>query len=202
MAGLRRLVVAGVATILFGGACASITVPTIAPLPSVPPISLPTLPPITLPSGITLPTIPPITLPSGITLPSIPPISLPSADANSGICPLVSPAEMSAIMGAEATVTDNTGTNCTYTLPNFSTIVVGVDETTDLTGAKFIMGTTAKDLTIGGLPAVSGVVFGQPAVYVQKPGAQLSVLGILVGSDDATMAKMVQIATTAASRWQ
>lgn len=177
MIAIRRVLLAGLATLLLAGACT-----TGITIPSIPPIVIPSFPPIVLPSGIVIPS---------------------SADPNSGICLLVTPAEVSAIMGAQATVTDNSGDGCTYTLPNFSTVVLSTSTDSDLTGPKFLLGNTAKDITVGNYPAVSGVFIGQPAVFVQRgPGQQLEVLGILTGSDDATVAKIVQVAQTAAGRWQ
>lgn len=162
-------------------ACSSITIP------SIPPIVIPSIPPIVIPS-----------LPSGETFP---PGVLPSADANSGACLLVSAAEMSSLMGGTATVTDNSGNSCSYTFSNFSSVIITLD-TGDLNTANILFGDTAKDLTVGNLPAKSGVFIGQPAIYIQRGTAQLQVLGILTGSDDATFAKLVQVATTAVSRWQ
>jgi hypothetical protein len=161
-----------VSTLLLLVGCAGAT-----PVPSISPITIPTFPPIVLPSGL-----------------------LPSADANSGVCLLVTPAEIGAIMGSPATVTDNTSKSCSYTFSNFSSVVVTID-TGDLSTAKLLFGGTAKDLTVGNLPAVSGSFFGQPGVYVQRGGAQLQIQGILTGSDDAAIAKMVQIAQLAVTRW-
>lgn len=217
MIAFRRFLVAGFATLLVAGACTSVT------LPSIPPINIPSIPPINIPSNLlpsNLPTIPPIpsnllpsNLPSippqssgGIVLPSFdfsfPPIELPSADANSGVCLLVSPAEMSTIVGGQVTVTSNDSNSCTYTLPSFATVVVTLDNSEDLSGVQFLMGEGAQSTTIGGFPALAGTVLGQPAVYVQKPGQQLQVLGVLVGSDQASIDQMVQIANTAVARWQ
>jgi hypothetical protein len=162
-----------VSTLLLLVGCAGTT-----PVPSIPPITIPTLPPIVLPSGL-----------------------LPSADANSGVCLLATPGEVTEIMGSQATVTSNDSTSCTYTLPNFSTIEVSV-ATDDLASARLLFGNTAKDLTVGNLPALSGTFFGQPMVYVQRGSAELQILGILTGSDDATIAKLVQIAQLAVTRWQ
>ena len=155
-------------------------------------VVIPTFPPI--PS---IPTIPPIEFPSGETLP---PGVLPSADANSGVCLFVTPAEMSSLIGSAATVTDNSGTACTYTFANFSSVVITTD-TADLSTARILFGSSAKDTTISGLPAISGVFIGQPAIYIQRDALQLQVMGILTGSDDAMMAKLAQVAQLAVSRW-
>jgi hypothetical protein len=208
--------VAAIATLVFAGACASITVPTVPPvnIPSFPPINIPTIPPINIPTippvnvssippinlpsipAIAIPTFPPITLPSGIELP---PGLLPSADANSGVCLLVSPGEISNVMGSQATVTDNSDGSCTYTFANFSAVVVST-ESGDLSGLKFVLGNTAKDISVAGSPGITGVLIGQPVVYVQKGSGYLQVLGVLTGSDDATIAKLVQLATIAVGR--
>jgi hypothetical protein len=151
-------------------------------------------------SGVSIPSIPPIpsfppnVLPSGATLP---PGVIPSA---SGTCALVTPQEIGAAMGGTATLTDTSDGECTYTFSNFSSVIVSVEASTDLQSSKIIFGATAKDITVAGLPAVQGVFIGQPAVYVQKGANQLQVQGILTGSDDATIAKLVQVATLAVAR--
>jgi hypothetical protein len=153
-------------------------------------VGIPTIPPI--PS---LPSIPPIDLPSG--LPTIPPGVIPSA---SGTCPYVTVEEVNAAFGSTATLTNSDG-DCTFTFSNFSTVVVSIEEGSDLSTSKMLLGDTAKDLNVGGFPAVSGVFIGQPLVHVQKGANQMQVLGVLTGSDDATIAKLVQIATIAVGRW-
>jgi hypothetical protein len=181
MSAFRRaaLALAGVAVIVAG--CTSITIPSIPPIPTVPPGF--TIPPI--------PSIPPINIPSGL---------LPDGDPNAAACQYVTPAEMSAIMGAQVSVTSSDDSSCTYTLPSFAAIVVGTSGDTDMTGVRFLFGDSASDLTVGGFPAVSGIAIGQPAVYVQKPNGQLSVLGVLTGSDQATIDRLIQIANTAIAR--
>lgn len=141
---------------------------------TIPPINLQSLPPFTIPSGL-LPT-------------------------SSGVCTFITPAEMATIWGSEPTLTD-TSDGCTFTFSNFSTVNISTETNTTLESSKFLFGTTAKDLTIGGLPATSGAFIGQPAVHVQRGTDQLQVLGILTGSDEATIAKLVQVATLAVSRW-
>jgi len=149
---------------------------------------------ITLPSGI--PTIPPFQ--------SIPPINgtlppgvIPSA---SGTCTLMTASEASTIMGSTATLTDTTDGDCTFTFSNFSSVNISVETEVDLQTAHILLGDTGTDITVAGLPAVSGVFVGQPVVYVQKGTNQLQILGILTGSDDATIAKLIQVATLAVSR--
>jgi hypothetical protein len=148
-------------------------------------ISLPSLPP--------LQSLPPFEIPSGL---------LPSADPNSGACLLVTPAEMSSILGAQVTVTESDTNSCSYTLPSFATVIVATTGDTELTGVRFLFGDSARDITIGGFPAISGLAIGQPGVYVQRPNGQLTVQGILLGNDDATMQRLVQVATTAVARLQ
>ena len=165
-------------------ACGGPSIPSIPPLPSFP------FPSSGLPSGL----LPSGLLPSGV---------LPSADANSGTCLLISVAEMGSIMGGVPTVTGNSGDECTYTFSNLSTILVTIDSDTDLASSRFSLGQAAKDITVAGLPAVSGslIFLNQPAVHVQRGTDQLQVQGVLLANDDATIAKLVQIATIAVGRW-
>jgi hypothetical protein len=172
---MRRLLSLFAVGLLATG-CASI-----GPGFTIPPINIPSLPPFELPSG-------------GINIPG------QSVDANA-LCRVVSPAEMAAIMGATPSITEGTVESCSYTFPNFSTVVISTSANEDLQTSKFLFGNTAKDTTVGGLPAVSGSFIGQPAVNVQRGTDQLQVLGILTGSDEATIAKMQQIAELAVSRW-
>jgi len=191
--------VAGIATLLVAGACTSVT------LPSIPPINIPggTIPPINVPGGtvppINIPTLPPINLPSGITLPSglvIPPIALPTSETP---CTLVTAAEAAQILGSAVTDSSSSPTDCTFISQAFSTVSISTDNSTDFTGARFLLGSSAQDTTVGGFPALAGTAFGVPAVYVQKPTGQLTVLGFL-GSDPAIITKLQQIATVAVGR--
>ncbi len=180
MIALRRILVAGVATLLLAGACTSIN------LPSIPPINVPgaTIPAINVP-GFTLPAI------------NIPGFSLPPGAA---ACTLVTSAEASQILGAQVTDQSDDPTNCTFLLPNFTAVSVTANSDTDLGGSQAIMGTTAQQSTIAGFPALSGAIFGQPVVYVQKPSGQIQVLGVLLGSDAATITKLQQLAAIAVGR--
>ena len=163
---------------LLAAACGGIGAPGF----TLPPINIPSLPPFGgLPSG-------------GIILPG------QSVDP-SAFCRVITTAEMGAIMGATPSIQEGEVESCTYVFPNFSTIVVSTSANEDLQTSKFLFGNTAKDITVGGLPAVSGSFIGQPAVHVQRGTDQLQVLGILTGSDDATIAKLGQIAEIAVSRW-
>ena len=105
-------------------------------------------------------------------------------------------------MGGPASVTDSSADSCSFTFANFTSIVVSTSNESDLSGVQFLFGSAGKQLTIGNLPAISGVIIGQPAIYVQGNGVQLEVIGVLTGSDDATVNKLVQIATIAVGRWQ
>ena len=172
---MRRLMMLA-ATGLLVAACGGVAVPNF------------TIPPINIPSF----SFPPIELPSGVTI--------PSADGSTGTCAFATTAEVGSIMGSTPTVTENSGSSCTYTFPNFSAIVISTD-TGDLSTSKMLFGESAKDIQVGGLPAASGTFIGQPAVHVQKGSNQLQVLGVLTGSDDATIQKLVQLATLAVSRW-
>lgn len=153
-----------------------------------------TIPPITIPS-FTIPSFPPIELPSGF---SFPPIEIPSADANAGLCTLISPAEVGAAIGGTATVSETSATSCTYTTTTFSAINIRT-ETGDIQTAKILL-TDAKDITIGSYPAVIGGFMGV-LLYIQRGSEQLVIQGVLMTNDAATQAQIIQIGTTAASRW-
>jgi hypothetical protein len=148
--------------------------------------SIPTFPPIIFPS------IPPFTIPSGL---------LPSGGTSGTPCTLVTAEEVGSIFGSAASFTDTTNGDCSFTFSNFSTVNVSIETGTDLSTSRILFGATAKDVTVGGLPGLTGVFIGQPAVHVQRGADELQVLGILTGSDDATIAKLVQVATLAVSRW-
>jgi len=175
----RRFALVAAATLLVASACASI--PALAPTPT---------PGSQAPTG----TAPPA------ERPSFPIGGLPSVDASGGACQLITADEVAGIMGTTARVSDSSSNSCSYLLGTFASIVVTVDQS-DLSGVRILLGNSAQDLTINNLPAVSGVFIGQPAVYVQRGGDQLQVLGVLTGNNDATKAKILQIAQTAVSRW-
>jgi hypothetical protein len=151
--------------------------------------------------GIKIPSIPPIPSFSIPPIPSnlIPSGAIPSAGNQSAVCNLVTTAEMGTLMGGSWTITSSDEDSCTYTLglPN---VVITVDTSSDLQTAHILFGDTAKDVNVGGFPAVTGVFIGQPGVYVQKGGTQLQILGVLTGSDDPTIAKLVNVAATAVAR--
>lgn len=151
--------------------------------------------------GVSVPTIPPI------VIPTIPPGSVPtpgpggSVDPGAGMCRLLSVAEVGAVMGSTVSITESDTDSCTYTAAaTFATINVRT-ESGDLSSARFLLGDTAKDITIGAYAGVSGIFVGSPLVYVQRGDDQLVLQGVLLGADDASVAKVVQLANTAASRW-
>jgi hypothetical protein len=184
MVSFRRILVAAIATLLVAGACTSINIP------SIPPLNLPTIPAINVPGF----TIPPINIP-GVTIP-------PLGGGTTGTvpCGLTTAAEVGSILGSQVTDSSDSATNCTFTLPNFTALSVQTSSDTDLTGVQFLMGQSAQQTTIGGFPALSGTVLGQPAVYIQKPSGQVQVLGVLLGGDPATITKLQQIAALVAGR--
>ena len=158
---------------LMAAACGGIGAPGF----TIPPINLQSLPPFELPSGVT---------------------------AGTGSCALVTAQEVATIMGSAPQITNDDAGDCTFTFSNFSTIGVTTESGSDLASTKSLLGTSAKDITVGNLPGVTGILpfVNQPVVYVQRGSDQLQVIGFLLPADDATIAKLTQIATIAASRWQ
>ncbi len=178
MIAFRRVLVAGVAVLALAAACSSNSAPAASSVPGS------TLAPVSSVPGFT-----------------IAPGDLSSADPNGGVCALISAAEVGSIMGTTATVTDNQGDSCSFTLSTYASVSLTLS-TDNLDTGRILLGNSATDINVGGLPGVSGLFIGQPMVFVQKGDQQLQVLGILTGKDDATRAKIVQIATTAVGRWQ
>ena len=192
MVAFRRVLLAAVATLLVAGACTSITVPSIPPIniPSIPPINLPggggpgfTLPPINIPGF----TIPPIGLPGGgpIGEPSATPCT--SRHLGAGEPDLWHAGDRSS----------SSPTDCTFQTALTSAVSVSTTSDTDFSGIQFLLGNTAQASTIGGFQALTGTFLGQGAVYVQTPSGQVQVLGILTGTDPATMTKLQQVAALA-----
>lgn len=196
MVAFRRVLLAAVATLLVAGACASINIPSIPPIPTIPPINLP--------GGGGLPSIPPINIP-GFTIPpinipgfTIPPIGGgPVGEPSDTPCTIVTSAQVSQIFGTQVIDQSSSPTDCTFQTSLASAVSVSTTSDTDLSGIQFLLGNTAQQSTIGGFPALSGTFLGQGAVYVQTPSGQVQVLGILTGTDPATMTKLQQIATLA-----
>jgi hypothetical protein len=183
MNSVRRVFVAGFATLLLAGACTSINIPSIPPIPTLPP-------------GFTIPPIP--TIPPGFTIPPLggPPIGSPSATP----CQLVTAAEVSTIFGAQALDESDSSTDCTFQTTLTSALSVKTTNDTDFSAVGFLLGDTAQQSSIGGFPSVSGVFIGQQLLYVQKPTGQLQLLGILMGTDPAVLTQMQQVATIAIGR--
>jgi len=142
-----------------------------------------------------IPSFPPIELPSGGGI--FPPGAIPSGSVP---CTLVTSAEVTQILGAAVTDASDGSGDCTFITNTFATVTLGTDDSKDLSGINFLMGNAGTQTTIGGFPALSGTVFGLPAIYVQKPNGQVHVLGFLAGSDPNMMSKLQQIATIAVGR--
>jgi len=193
MVAFRRILLAAVATLLVAGACTSIT------LPSIPPINIPTIPPINLPGGGNggIPTFPPINLPDLSFPPGVLPGGGPVGQPSDTPCTIVTSAQVSQVFGTQVIDQSTSPTDCTFQTSLASAVSVSTSSDKDLSGIQFLLGNTAQQSTIGGFPALSGSFLGQGAVYVQTPQGQLQVLGILTGTDPATMAKLQQIATLA-----
>ena len=163
-------------------ACGGIRIPSIPPIPS-----FPSFPP--FPSGA---------FPSDFPTPG--PGSF-SVDPATGICRLLSAAEVGAALGGSVTISDSEANSCTYTqTQSFATINVRT-ESGDLTAARFLLGNTATDITVNGMPGLSGSFINSPLVYVQRGDQELVVQGVLLAADEASMGRVVQLATLAATRW-
>ena len=170
--------------------------PTPAPTPTPGPTVTPT-------AAVQTPTTTPSPNPTSSALATE--VVLPSPTVSASVCDLVTAADVTQVMGMQATRDDSGGddpaTDCTYLLADFSAVDISIDDG-DLTSAKLLFGKTARDLVIAGLPAVSGVFVGQPMVLVQNGEQQLQVLGILLPENRrAAVAKLVHIATIAVGRW-
>lgn len=157
--------------------------------------------------GVSIPTIPSFNIPS-FSIPPIPTGLIPtpqpgeSVDPAAGMCRLLSAAEVGTVMGSTVTITGSESDNCTYTAAQtFATLSVRT-ETGDLSGARFLLGDTAQDVTIAGYQGLKGTFVGSPLLYLQRGGEQLVFQGVLFGSDAAAaLAKVEQLANVAAPRW-
>ena len=184
---VRRVLVAGMATLLLAGACASVS-----PGPTIPAINIPSIPPLNF-------SIPPIAIPSGGFNFSIPPLNLPSGfdipiPSGSTACALVTGAEVSQVMGGAFTDMSDDPKNCTFISSQLSSISVQQTDDTDFTGIRILKGNTAQDINVGGFPGVAGTAIGVPAVYVQKSSGQIQILGFAGGNGADTLTKLQQIA--------
>ena len=184
MVAFRRIILAAVATLLVAGACTSVgTVPTIPPI-NVPGFTIPAIVP-----GFT---IPPIVLPPGVSIPPVGNSTTP--------CTLITAAEVGQIFGTAVTDQSDAPTDCSFMVTLTSVVTVQSTTDTDFSGLQFMLGNTAVQSTIAGYPAETGTFIGQGLVYVQKPTGQIQVLGILTGTDPATMTKLQQVAAVAVTR--
>lgn len=144
-------------------------------------------------------TIPPI------NIPSLPPFELPSGiTGGNGTCHFVTSAEIASIMGTAPQVVNEEDGDCTFVLSNLGTIGISAQANSDLASTKSSLGATARDITVGDLQGVAGTLpfINQPVVYVQRGDQQLQIVGVLLPADEATINKLVQIATVAVPRWQ
>ena len=182
---MHRVISFAVATLVLT-ACVNL-----APGQTVPPINVPSMPPINIPS------MPPI------NFPSIPPFNIPSGliPGGTGTCALITPAEVGSIFGGTPAFTDDSSGGCTFTLGDMRTFSVSIEQGTDIQQTRFLFGDTVRDITVGGLPALTGALLGGfPSVYVQKGSDALQITGFMA-NDEQTMAQLVQVATIAVSRW-
>src|SRR4051812_18169321 len=108
----------------------------IVPGSTVPPIRIPTVPP--------------------INLQSFPPIGLPSLPGGSGTCSFASAQEMAAIFGSAPAFTDDSSGDCAMVMATGVTVSISIDTNTDLQSSRAVMGNSARDITVGGLPGLSG----------------------------------------------
>jgi hypothetical protein len=108
---------------------------------------------------------------------------------------------MAAIFGSAPIFTDDSSGDCAMTLSNGITVTVSVESNTDLQTSRILMGDSARDITVAGLPGLSGVILFVPTVQVQRGSDQLQVIGFAMASDEAFIAQLVQVATVAVSHW-
>lgn len=175
---LAKVVSLGIVALLVV-ACGGVKIPSIPPIPS-------------------FPTIPSFSLPSGFPTPA----PGQSVDPATGVCRLLSAAEVGGVMGATYAVSEGDAESCTYTaVGGFSTINVRT-ESGDLTAARFLLGDTAQDVNIGGHPGLKGTFVGSPLIYLQNGDTELVFQGVLLSEDTAAaLAKIEQIANIGGPRW-
>jgi hypothetical protein len=108
---------------------------------------------------------------------------------------------MSAIFGSAPAFSNYSNGECTFVMSTGATLSIMIDTDTDLQSSRDAMGASARDITVGGLPGLSGVVVFVPTVHVQRGNDQLQVTAFSMTTDDAFMAQLVQVATVAVSHW-
>ena len=184
MASIRRLLMAGIATMFVASACTTISAP-----PSIPPINIPSLPPINLPSipPINIPSIPPITLPSGIV---IPPITLPTAEVP---CALITTAEISAIVGSVSDQSSST-TACSFVGSDLTIYTVSLESGSAIDSLKLVV-PNGEDLTVGGNRAYYANFLGD-TLTVEKGGNSLTIASPLQQGKKDTLTAIANIALT------
>ncbi len=179
------------AAVLVAAACTSITIPGQSPGATIPPINLPSF------------QIPSFQLPSN--LPSLPPIGIPTVAPGgdtTGMCALVTEAEMSSIMGAQMSVSESSTSQCTWTSPSFlPTVILRTGDNETIAIGKMIATTNGQDLTIGGFPAYYGELMGS-LMWIDKSGRTLAIqVPVWSESGDAAVQKLSQIGTLAIGRF-
>ena len=185
------------------------TPPTVAITAPVPSLEIATASPTAQsePTDLATPTESPTASPTEArtTAPttSVAPTTMTSPTPSASECDLVTVDEMSLVMGEQATLGDgNTDTDCTYVLADFAAVDISTD-VGDLETTRILLGKSAKNIEVAGLPALSGTFIGQPMVFVQKGDSQLTVMGLLLnGKKGVVIAKLAQIAAIAVGRWQ
>ena len=193
MIATKKVLLGAIATVVFASACTTVTVPSIPPIPTLPPINIPSLPPINIPSlpPINIPSIPPIDIPSGLI-----PTPVPAGDST---CRFVTAEEMAAIFGGPVNLVPGDTGDCTITPSTGSIgIVMRIGQGETLQVAKLIASTNGQDLTVAGLPAWYGEFLGG-ILYVERNGNSLVLQAPL---DNAAKDKLVAIANAAVPRWQ
>lgn len=182
---MNRVTSLAVSALLLAG-CVSI-----GPGPAATPTRVPTLPPVNIPS-ISVPTLPPIDIPSID-------IAIPTAVAGAGMCRLISAEEVGAILGTPMSVSESTVAACSYlSTSTFATITLRT-EPTDLDSARFLL-SDPTDVNVGGNPAVIGNFMGV-ILYIARGPETLVVQSVLFDDTEDNRQKIIQIGTTAVSRW-
>ena len=133
------------------------------------------------------------------TGPTEPPSDTSAPGSSSALCSLTSASDLNSIFGGTWTE-DTTSGDCTWTnTDDFTSLDIRLEDGSDFTGAQVLLG-TLQQLTIAGHPAVLGDFLG-PLLYVQiQPNVQLVIQGVLMGTDDATHQRVVDLATAIIGR--